>query len=87
MSVICCQFLKVLNGHIVASHRVHPPVSGCIEVRGCHNVSEWVVISSHGERSVPEVFPNWSVTAHLRARNSNFDEWYFFSPPFSSWLA
>ena len=32
-------------------------------------------------------FLNWLVMAHLRARNSNFDEWYFFSPPFNSWLA
>ena len=28
-----------------------------------------------------------SVKAHLRAKNSSFEEWYFGSPPFSSQLA
>ena len=78
--------LQVLYGHVIASKCSHPLVSNGIQVGSSHHVSEGIVIGAYGERFVLEVFFELVVTTHLRARNSNFEEWYFFSPPFNSRL-
>ena len=76
---------EVLYGEVESRQRCHPAMSYGIQVRGGHHISKRLVFTRNGWYC--RYSQNCSVIAHLRARNSNLDEWYLNSPPFKPQLA
>ena len=72
--------------HVVAGQGGDPAVAQGIEIWCRKNISEWIVVHQHSEWPVLQVFPELFRNCQLKSRNSNLDEWYLASPPFSSQL-
>ena len=71
---------EVSDGHVVAGQGGNPTVAQCIKIWCRKNISEGIVVHQHSECLYCRYSRNCSVMAHLRARNSNLDEWYLASP-------
>ena len=81
--VVCSS--EILYGEVESCQGCHPAMSHCIQVRGGHHVGKRIVVSLYMRNSwYCRYSQNCSVIAHLRARNSNLDEWYLSSPPFQA---